>query len=98
MSGKEKELNKKLFLIEDWLKIVEDFFLYHNHKSNLIKRTLITELNKYILLFDPIPYFAEKEDKDSINITCPKIKVSVFVKKKIIRKKFRYNLLHLMVN
>ena len=71
---KEEELNEKLFLIEDWQKIVQDsFFLYD--KSNLIKKPFIAELNKHIALYGAISYFAEKEEKIGINIDNSKNKL-----------------------
>ena len=81
MQDEEKELNKKLFLIEDRLNIAQYFFLHD--KSYLIKKTFITELNKYIALYRPIPYFPEKKEKNGINIANLKNNVSFFIDKKI---------------
>ena len=63
----------------------ESYFLHD--KSNLIKETFITELNKTALIYGSISYFAEKKQEDEIfQIVSPKNYLEFFVTKDTTKK------------
>ena len=63
----------------------ESYFLHD--KSNLIKETFITELNKTVLIYGSISYFAEKKQEDEIfQIISPKNYLEFFVTKDTTKK------------
>ena len=59
--------------------INESYFLYH--KSNLIKETYITALNKRVSIYGSISYFNKKTENEIFKITSPENLPKFFVKK-----------------
>ena len=57
-----------------------------------MKKTFITKLNK---LYGAIPYFAEREEKNSINIVNPKNKISFFIDEKYNKEEIQLQLTRL---
>ena len=69
--------------------INESHFLYD--KSNLIKETFIIEINKIVLIYGSISYFAERKQENEIfQIISPRNLLEFYVAKDTVKKKARF--------
>ena len=73
--------------------ISEIFIILRIHlESNLMKKSFITKLNKFISLYRAIPYFAEGEEEGGIDIVNPRNKISFFINKKTNKEEIQLQL------
>ena len=70
--------------------INESFFLYD--KSNTIKRTFITALNKELSIYESFSYFSGKKKAKNMKLIDISNQLKFFVEKKAIRKNFKLHL------
>ena len=71
--------------------INESYFLYD--KSNLIKETFITEINKIVLIYGSISYFAERKQENKIfQMISPRNLLEFYVAKDTVKKRLDFQI------
>ena len=70
--------------------INESYFLYD--KSDLVKETFITELNKKVLIYDFISYFNKKTENEIFRIVPPENYLNFYVERDAIKNNLNFQL------
>ena len=76
--------------------INESYFFYN--KSDLIKETFITALNKKILIYGSISYFNKKTESEIFKIVSPEEHLKFFVNRKTTKSSLRFQLTNINGN
>ena len=77
-------MQKNFFSVLGRTKVIEDGYFLSGH-TNLVKKSFITELNKFLSLAGAISYFGEEEN-NLINIVCTENRLEFSIKSPIQKK------------
>ena len=85
--------SKSLKVIKENDSIQRSFFLYD--RSNIVKKTFVSELNDFLPLMCSFSYFGKTKDIRNINLISPKNAHKFYIEKYAIREKLDFQLKHL---
>ena len=82
----------KVFQKKIYIYVNESYFLYD--KSNLIKRTFVTGINKQLSLFGSFSFFSGKTEAKNLQLVAADSLLKFLIDKKSLKKNLKFELKH----